>query len=236
MKSIKSMLKALLTKLDQRLPVMEAVAKRCCLRQPFHRLRKDIHGKHNVLHYGNSILSSVLVDIKGDRNRIEIEDGCLLNRVTFFIRGDDHRIEIKKGCRFSGGGALWLCDRNCSLVIGENSTFEDVHIAASEPGSKVEIGEDCMFAYDIDIRTGDSHSILDSRTGERVNPARDVYIGKHVWVAAHTILLKGVSIPDDCVVATGSVVTRSCDERGVVLAGNPARTVKRQITWSRKRI
>jgi acetyltransferase-like isoleucine patch superfamily enzyme len=189
-----------------------------------------------VLHYGNSILSSVLVDIKGDRNRIEIEDGCLLNRVTFFIRGDDHRIEIKKGCRFSGGGALWLCDRNCSLVIGENSTFEDVHIAASEPGSKVEIGEDCMFAYDIDIRTGDSHSILDSRTGERVNPARDVYIGKHVWVAAHTILLKGVSIPDDCVVATGSVVTRSCDERGVVLAGNPARTVKRQITWSRKRI
>jgi len=44
----------------------------------------------------------------------------------------------------------------------------EVHIAVTE-NSKVLIGEDCMLANDIDIRTGDSHSVIDMETGERLN-------------------------------------------------------------------
>ena len=222
------------TTLDQRFPMIGRLIRRVCPGEPFSKVRRVIRGEQNVIRWGNSILSSVFFDIEGDRNRIDIQDGCFLKEVTFHLRGDDHRIEIKKGCRFNGGGSLWFEDSNGSLIIGENSTFENVHIAVTEPGSQVSIGENCMFAYDIDIRTGDSHPIIDSKSGARINSAEDIYIGKHVWVAAHVILLKGVSILDDSVVASGSVVTKRYAEPGVVIAGNPAEIVKRQITWARR--
>jgi acetyltransferase-like isoleucine patch superfamily enzyme len=85
------------------------------------------------------------------------------------------------------------------------------------------------------MRTGDSHSIIDTKSGKKVNFAKNISIGDHVWVAGHSIILKGVCILDDSIVAAGSVVTKSADEKRVILAGNPARIVKRGITWSGER-
>jgi acetyltransferase-like isoleucine patch superfamily enzyme len=110
----------------------------------------------------------------------------------------------------------------------------EVHIAVTEK-STVTIGEDCMFANDIDIRTGDSHSVIDTLTGERLNPAGDIFISRHVWVAPHTVILKGVNIGENSIVATGAVVTRSCDP-GVIIGGNPAKVIKTGVSWKRERI
>ncbi|MCJ7717350.1 MAG: hypothetical protein MUO54_12640 [Anaerolineales bacterium] len=93
-----------------------------------------------------------------------------------------------------------------------------------------------MFAYDIDVRTGDSHSILTEDSNERINYAEDITIGNHVWVAAHSILLKGSSLPDNSVVATGSVVSQKYTTKGIIVGGNPAKQIKDGITWDRKRI
>lgn len=131
-------------------------------------------------------------------------------------------------CRFYHGGSIWFEDNDCSLIIGEKTTFENVHLALTEPGSKITIGSDCMFAYDIDIRTGDSHSILNEKTMERINYAKDVCIGNHVWVAAHCVILKGSSILENTVIATGSVVTRSFDKKGIIIGGNPSKLLKKE--------
>jgi acetyltransferase-like isoleucine patch superfamily enzyme len=97
------------------------------------------------------------------------------------------------------------------------------------------IGHDCMFAYDIDVRTGDSHSIIETSSQARVNYAENVTIGNHVWIAAHCSILKGIVISDDSIVATGSIVTKAFFRHGTIIAGNPARVIKEGITWSRKR-
>ena len=93
-----------------------------------------------------------------------------------------------------------------------------------------------MFAQDIDVRTGDSHSIIDTDTNIRINGAKNVVIGNHVWVASHCIILKGNIVPDNCVIATGSIITKSFKNRGVIIAGNPGKIVKENINWDRKRI
>jgi acetyltransferase-like isoleucine patch superfamily enzyme len=198
-------------------------------------VRKSIRGTGNVFQAGKASLSNVELDIVGDRNRITVGEGCSLYNLKFRLRGSDHVIEIGPGCRVTRGGLFWIEDDHCSLTIGQGTTMVEVHIAVTEAGSKVVIGEECMFANDIDVRTGDSHSILDAATGERINFAENVTIGRHVWVASHVIILKGVELGENSVVAAGSVVTRSCGP-GSILAGNPAKAIKDGISWKRERI
>lgn len=74
------------------------------------------------------------------------------------------------------GGSVWIEYLECEAIIGENTTFEDSYIAVKEPHSKIHIGKDCMLAYDIELRTGDSHSIIDSKSNERINYAQNINI------------------------------------------------------------
>jgi len=198
-------------------------------------LRQHIRGEGNEIRAEKAGLSNVELDIIGNRNRILIGEGCILNNLKIRLRGSGHLIELGRNCRVSRGGVFWFEDDDCELHIGRDTTLVEVSIAVTEAGSRVDIGEGCMLANDIDIRTGDSHSILDAASGSRINFAQDVSIRNSVWIAAHAIILKGVTIGENSVVAAGAVVTKSC-EPGSLLAGNPARVVKTGIAWRRERL
>jgi acetyltransferase-like isoleucine patch superfamily enzyme len=197
--------------------------------------RKNISGSNNIVQANSSILKNVIFDIVGNNNTIFIDKESQLNGVTIFMRGSNHNIHIGKRCKFNRGSSLWFEDNNCVLKIGDNTSIEDAHIALTEPNSQIHIGSDCMLAYDIDIRSGDSHSIIDLETRKRINCAKNIEIQNHVWIAAHTRILKGVIIQENSVVATGAIVTKNVPANSIV-AGNPAKVVKTGITWDRQRI
>jgi acetyltransferase-like isoleucine patch superfamily enzyme len=52
-----------------------------------------------------------------------------------------------------------------------------------------------------------------------------VSIGKHVWIGAKSIILKGVSIGDNSIIGAGSIVTGDV-EKNTIVAGNPAKKIK----------
>jgi acetyltransferase-like isoleucine patch superfamily enzyme len=198
------------------------------------QIEKTIRGQGNVFEAEGASLSEVRVDIIGDNNRIKIGPGCVLSNVYFRIRGSEHQIEFGEKCRISRGAVLWFEDHEGVLRVGSDTSMVEVHIAVTEK-SKVIIGGDCMFANDIDIRTGDSHSVIDIQTGQRLNFAGDVVISRHVWIAPHTVILKGVTIGENSIIATGAVVTKSC-EAGVIMGGNPAKAIKTGVSWKRERL
>lgn len=197
---------------------------------------KYIEGKDNKVLHSGSQMSMMKLDIVGDSNEVIIGEGSVLNNVKIYIRGNNNNIIVGKSCRFINGSDLWIENDRCVLSIGDNTSFVDAHLAVTESGSRIDIGSDCMFAYDIDVRTGDSHSIVEVETGKRINQARDVFIDDHVWVAAHVNILKGVRLRSNSVVATGSVLVKGGDEANVIYAGNPAKIVKRNIQWMRERV
>ncbi len=199
-------------------------------------IKKNIKGKKNILKIGNAILLNVEFNIRGNENKITIDHGSVLRNVKFFIRGDNHMVNIGKNCIFSKGSLIWFEDYNGYLDIGDNTLIEDVHFAVTEPFSKITVGKNYMFVYGIDIRTGDSHSIIDHMTKKRINYAKDVNVGEHVWLAAHCKILKGVSIANNSVIGTSAVVSKSILEENSISAGNPSKIVKRNINWEVERV
>jgi acetyltransferase-like isoleucine patch superfamily enzyme len=54
-----------------------------------------------------------------------------------------------------------------------------------------------------------------------------IHIGEYCWIAANSVVLSGVKLGDHTVVAAGAVVNHSFPDGYCVLAGNPAKIVKK---------
>lgn len=123
-----------------------------------------------------------------------------------------------------GEQKIYSSDR---LVIGSNCKLNDnVYINAR---SGVTIGDNVTISYGAKIiSTGyDMEKFMNS--GERVHSIETpVYIGNYCWICAGATILPGVKITGEkVVVAADAVVTKDIKESKVIVAGNPARLVKR---------
>ena len=194
-----------------------------------------IKGDNNQIQIGDSIVKNTNFDIYGENNTITVDSQTILENLTFHIRGSGHHIFIGKNCRFTKGGTIWIEEQNCKLLIGNDNYIVNADISITESDSSIEIGNNCMFANNIDIRNGDSHSIIDLSTGKRINHTRNIIIKDHVWLGAYSRILKGVTIHQDSVVGIASVVTKDVPNNTVV-AGIPAKVVKENTTWDSERI
>lgn len=180
------------------------------------------------------ILINIKYDIIGNQNKIIIGENSIVSDTTFHIRGNNHEIFIGAGC-FYRGNSLWLEGSDCKIIIGDKTTVMDAHMFAEEPNCQIVVGKDCMFSNNIIVRTGDSHSIIDTNINERLNPSKSITIGNHVWIASWVRILKGVKINDNSVIAIGSIVTT--DIPGNCIAGGvPAKVIKEKINWLREQI
>jgi len=123
--------------------------------------------------------------------------------------------------------------QKCS--IGKNFfTWGTEIIFSKGKGLEVNINEECMFSKNILIRPSDGHSIFDSKTGETLNHAKSISIGRHTWIAGDVTVFKGANIADDCIIGHGSIVTKPCETPNSIYAGIPAKFIKTGINWKRE--
>lgn len=194
---------------------------------------------HALLNNQKGIHSSVvlrqvqLIDC-GNNNRIQISAHSRLNQCEMRFYGNNNYVNIDEGCLLNQL-TIWIEDDANIVSIGANTTVNGYTQMSCIEGKTILIGEDCMFSSSISLRTGDSHSIINSQ-GERVNIAKDVCIGNHVWIGQNVFIGKGANIGQGSIVGACAVVTRSFDKQCVVLAGNPAEIVKEDVEWKRERI
>ena len=60
---------------------------------------------------------------------------------------------------------------------------------------------------------------------------RDISIGKECYVGSAVRFAPGASVPDYCIVGLGSVVTSEITESRSLVAGVPAKVIKRDYDW-----
>lgn len=89
-----------------------------------------------------------------------------------------------------------------------------------------------MIASSVEIRSDDAHPIFDIESENRINNSEPIIIGEHVWIGARATLLAGSNIGDGCVIGLGSIV-KGFFPNNVIIAGVPARLIKKDIAWER---
>ena len=93
----------------------------------------------------------------------------------------------------------------------------------------IKIGEDCLFADQIELWASDSHTIY-NKEDEIINKEKPVIIGNKVWVGSRVIILKGITIADGSIIGMGSLVVNDVPAT-CVSVGSPNRVIKENIRW-----
>ena len=135
-----------------------------------------------------------------------------------FIAGRYNRIECYKTDTYG----------EPNLFIGENVQINDkCHISCVK---EIKIGNNSLIASDVFI-TDHDHSNLSGYIDNEIPWvdhklfAKAVLIGSNVWIGEKVIILKGVEIGENSVIAAGSVVTKSFPKSSLI-AGNPAKLLR----------
>ena len=154
------------------------------------------------------------------------------SKVLWLIRGG--RITIGDNFYLSSGNGVNPIASNLSadvyvepgaaLTIGNNVGMSSTRLWIHESariGNNVKIGG-CVLITDTDAHPMDYMARRSSNEGTKSAP---VVIEDDVWVGAHCIILKGVTIGARSIIGAGSVVTKSIPA-DCVAAGNPCRVIK----------
>lgn len=117
------------------------------------------------------------------------------------------------------------------LTIGDNVY---VNKGATISCSKeITIGNDVLIGWNFVTRDSDGHYITEMNSNLILNQSKSIFIDDSTWIAANVTLLKGSKVSKQSVVGYGSCLTKQFIEENVIIAGYPAKILKRNITWTR---
>lgn len=179
----------------------------------------------------------VRVDIiKSKKSIIKIDtvlifDGFLnRNAKTIIIVNENSLLHIENEFVLGDGISILVCPSAILKIKGK----EIESASGITANSKImvldylEIGKDALIAWDTFITDSDWHTI------EGKNPCNKTIIGDHVWIGVGAKILKGVSIGNNSIITTNSVVVKGEYPTNAMLTGVPAKIVKINIAkWSR---
>lgn len=129
---------------------------------------------------------------------------------------------IAKGCTIgvSNGGHLVFGNRfsaNRNFVISCNSD--------------ITFGEDVLLGWNTFFFDANGHKI--TIDGVESNPYSPIHIGNHVWICSEVQFLKGSEIPDGCVVAYGTLVTKKFNRCNSLIGGSVSKEIKNNVKWEK---
>lgn len=141
---------------------------------------------------------------------------------------DRNRMNVLRTLLDGVGSDVWIeppffCEYGVHITIG-SGTYLNVNCFLQDC-AEINLGKNVLVGPGVQICTAShplksSERIIDGST--YVTSAKPVNIGDRVWIGANVTILGGVTIGDDAVIGSGSVVTRDIPA-GVVAYGVPCR-------------
>lgn len=150
--------------------------------------------------------------IPPQKSMISLKIGSIL------FKGTTH---IAEGCVIDIDGG--------DLTLGKNfSANRNFWISCNQ---SITFGEDAMLGWNIKFFDATGHRVFVN--GHEKAAYKPITIGDHVWIGSESHILKGTSIPDNSIVAYGSVVTRRFDAPDSIYGGIPSLCIQSGISWQK---
>lgn len=211
----------------------------------YETIQQDLKAKHLAT---NKIF---LIDSKGIKHEVSYINGLTVNWLSENAEiviganpipnfndceincGENAKVFIGSSSYKINGLVVDIQGKNCQFRVGDDFSTISAKARLVESDTTINIGNDCMFSCNIEIRTCDSHSIYDIKTKNLINKPRSINIGNHVWIGMRSMVLKGSEIKDNSVIGANSLVSKKFKESNVVIVGNPAKIIHRNCNWDR---
>ena len=189
----------------------------------------------------NQKIDGLEISIFGSNNTIKLNKPFVFHKTVIQIGdisgipNDNAYCEIGPTDNFVDNYISMVYGKNQYLKIGRKTIINGCKFPLDEQ-SHVEIGEDCMIASNTVIRNSDGHCVFDSNTGEVKNySVGKLVIGNHNWIGSNCFILKRAKIGNNCIVASGSVVTKDFSKyNNSLICGNPSVVKAGNISWAHK--
>jgi len=154
------------------------------------------------------------MEITTKLNRLTFNDADEIRALFSELIGKDvdERFSLIPPFYTAGGNEIRI-GRN--VFINQNCTFYDL--------GGLDIGDDVMIGPNVSIIT--TGHPLDPSQRRSVTIGKPIVIERNVWIAVGAIIIGGVTIGKNSVVAAGSVVTKNVPPNTLV-GGNPARVIR----------
>lgn len=172
-----------------------------------------------------------------NHSRLLVKAGCKLRELRQFALFKDAEAIIEEDCVMESDSFITIGD-SAKLYIGKNSTFNYGLRIEAVPFSIINIGTDCMFSWNINLLSGDGHSIFDVISSQNVNyipgdaDERKIDIKNHVWAGSNCIIMYRTKIGEGSVIGAGSIV-KGVIPANCIAAGQTARCIRKHVAWSR---
>ena len=215
---------------------------------------KYIHiGNNSTIDIKEGYVSKADFEIDDDVN-LYIGEKCMISGNVELMKGACMSVEagcyieaalcLRKNATFKIGNEcvihadiMDIRDRTVCLIGSHVTTGRNFTVSVGDD-TTLQIGNDCMFSYDIAIYTNDAHTIFDVRSGENINStkekclSRKVIIGEHVWIGFRAMILYNTVVENGSVIGAYSLV-KGRIPNNCIAAGIPAKVVRCDISWSR---
>lgn len=110
------------------------------------------------------------------------------------------------------------------LNIGDDVFFNNY--CSVNCHEQINIGDNVLFGEAVKLYDHDHQFNSMSGVSKREFKTGKITIGNNVWLGSNAIVLKGVSIGDNAVIAAGSVVTKDVPASHVFIGGNIKKITK----------
>lgn len=166
--------------------------------------------------------------------RIQVPRGCRLFIGKSHVAGPCS-LDMRRNARLTVNGCgrvsivagtriLILADAR--LEIGSETTIN--FSSAITCGKHISIATNCAISWNVNILDGNFHEMIVA--GVPRPRHRPVRIGTNVWIGTG-VIVNGATIGDGAVVGAGSVVVSDVPSK-VLVAGNPARVIREDVSWA----
>ncbi len=117
----------------------------------------------------------------------------------------------------------FYCDYGFNIEVGKNF-FANYNCTILDV-AKVKIGDNVLFAPNVAVYTA-GHPLHPVMRQSEYEYGIGIEIGDNVWIGGNAVILPGVKIGSNSVIAAGSVVTKDIPN-WVVAGGNPCRVIRK---------